>query len=67
MESIIITPKNKNQVKKILEFARQLGLKTKSLSKDDKEDVAMLKAIQEVENDKSIVSLTTFLKKLRNL
>ena len=66
METILLSPKNKKQIQQIEDFAKKLGISFNTLSEDDKEDAALLKAIQEVENDKRTVSLSTFLKKLRS-
>lgn len=64
MNTLLITPKSKLQEAQFRALADKLGLAVRQLSPEDKEDAALLQALQAVEDDKRNVSLGTFLRKL---
>jgi len=66
MESIIITPKNKQQADKIKTMLAEIGVSVHIISEEEKEDAGLLLAMKEGEKNKGKVSLTTFFNNLRN-
>ncbi len=66
METLVITPENKEQASKIKAFLTQIGVKPGKLTEEEKEDIGLLRAMKEGEKDKRNVSLTTFFKNLKN-
>ncbi len=50
MESILFSPKTKDEIKLLLQLAKQMRIKAKVYS-EDKEDAALLKAMTETEGD----------------
>jgi hypothetical protein len=65
METIVITPDNKEQATKIKAFLSQMGIKAGKLTEEEKEDIGLLRAMNEGEKNKRNVSLPAFLKNLR--
>jgi hypothetical protein len=65
MESIIITPKNKEQADEIKAMLEKTGVEIGILTEEEKEDAGLLLAMKEGEKDKGEVKLSTFLKNLR--
>jgi len=65
METLVITPDNKEQATKIKAFLSQLGIKPGKLTEEEKEDMGLLRAMKQGEKDKRDVSVETFLKNLR--
>ncbi len=66
MDSIVITPKSKQQIEKIKAFVQEMGLSFGILTSEEKEDTALLRAMIESEKDKREISLNTFLKNLKS-
>ncbi|MCH5598808.1 hypothetical protein [Niabella ginsengisoli] len=66
MDSIVITPRSKEQIEKIKKFVQEMGLSFGVLSSEDREDAALLKAMKEGDKDKREISLDTFLKNLKS-
>lgn len=54
MESILFSPKNKEEVELLKQLAKQMRIKARVLSDEDKEDAALLKAMAETKNDKYV-------------
>lgn len=65
METIIIKPKNKAELRFWLELAKKTGTSAAKLSLDDTEDLALL-ALMKKERTGKVVSRATIMKKLRN-
>ena len=65
METIIIKPKSKADVRFWLELAKKTGTSAATLSLDDAEDLALL-ALMKKERTGKVVSRATIMKKLRN-
>ena len=65
METIIIKPKNKADVRFWLELAKKTGTSAARLSLDDAEDMALL-ALMKKERTGKVVSRATIMKKLKN-
>lgn len=51
MESILFSPKTKEEIKLLLQLARQMRIKARVYSEEDKEDAALLKAMAETEGN----------------
>lgn len=64
MESILITPKNRSDLKFIYELLNKLKLSPKVLSENDKEDLGLSLLMKEVDRTKK-VSRDTVMKKLK--
>ena len=64
MQSIIIEPKNKKELVFISEMLKRMDIKAKYLTEDEKEDIALGKAIDEGMKTRN-VSKATILKSLR--
>lgn len=65
MDSLIITPKNKQQAEKIKSVLLDLNIDVRILTKEDKEDAGLLRAMIEGENEKGEIPLDEFLRSLR--
>ena len=63
MSTLIVNSDNKEDLKLFMELANRLGLTTKILSKEDKEDIALYKAMLEGRKTK-YVSREAVMKKL---
>jgi hypothetical protein len=63
MSTLIVNSDNKEDLKLFMELANRLGLTTKILSKEDKEDIALYKAMLEGRKTK-FVSREAVMKKL---
>lgn len=66
MDSIVITPKSKQQIEKIKAFVQEMGLSFGILTSEEKEDTALLRTMIESKKDKREISLNTFLKNLKS-
>jgi len=64
MESAIISGKSKKDIQLLIAVAEKMGIKAKVLSKDDFEDFAMAKAIEEGETGE-FIDTGEFLKSLK--
>lgn len=64
METILIKPKNKADLKFWLELAKKTGTSAAMLSTDDAEDMALLSLMKQEKTGKT-VSKATIMKKLR--
>lgn len=62
--SIILTGKSKSEIELILALAKKLGLKSKVLSKEDKEDAGLL-YLMNTGRTKKTVDKDKFLKSLK--
>lgn len=51
MESILFSPKNEEELELLKRLAKQMRIKTRVLSDEDKEEAALLRAMKETEND----------------
>jgi hypothetical protein len=47
METVMLTAKNKSDLKPLIELAKKLGMKAKSLSRSEMEDYMLAKKIEE--------------------
>ena len=65
MSTLIINSENKEDLKLFKELAKRLGLSTKILTEEEKEDHALLLKMKEVDLTKK-VSEASILKKLRS-
>jgi hypothetical protein len=65
MSTLIINSENKEDLKLLKELAKRLGLSTKILTEEEKEDHALLLKMKEVDLTKK-VSEASILKKLRS-
>lgn len=65
METLVITPNNKEQATKIKSFLAQIGIKPGKLTEEEKEDIGLLRAMKEGEKNKRNVSQATFFKNLK--
>ncbi|MCH7826537.1 MAG: hypothetical protein IIC75_00970 [Bacteroidetes bacterium] len=63
MNSAIITSKSNKDLKLILKLAKKLNIKSKLLSKEEEEDLGLIKAIIRGRTNK-FVDTETFLKKI---
>ena len=59
MESILVNIGSKKDVKFFLDLVKKMGYNSRLLSKDDKEDVAMLALMNDRENEETIPIETT--------
>ena len=66
MESIIITPKSKSEMKFITSLLKRINIKSTTLKIQQKEDIALSKAIDESMNDEGFVSEKEIMKVLKN-
>lgn len=64
MQSIVLTSESKSNIKLLSELAKKLGLKVVLLSDDDKEDIAILNAINKNKTGE-YVNTENFVKNLR--
>ena len=64
MKSIIITPKSKSEIEFVTSLVKKLGLASKTLSLEDKEDVGLGILMGQVDRS-SKVKKSTVLKKLQ--
>lgn len=64
MDTILISPKNKNELEFISELLKRMQIKIKMLSVDDIEDLGMLKAMEEGRKTK-FVSKERIMNKLK--
>lgn len=65
MESVIITPKNKKELKFVSDLLSKLGIDSKKISLEEKEDLGLAMLMREADRSKK-VSESTILKKLSN-
>lgn len=47
MQAVIIQSKSKSNLKLLLELAKKLGMSSRALKKEEKEDIGLLKAMEE--------------------
>jgi hypothetical protein len=64
METLIINTKTSNELKLIQDFLKKNKLESRILSVEDKEDIVLLKMMEETDYD-DIVPTEEFLKELR--
>lgn len=64
MEAIILKPKNKQDMKFLMELARKAGIPAAKMSLDDFEDIALTELMKKERTGKT-VSEETILKKLK--
>lgn len=65
MKSIVITPKNARELKFVSELLYKLGISSRVLSEEEKEDIGMSLLLDEVDRT-SKVSRVTIMKKLNS-
>ncbi len=63
METILISSKNKSDMDLLQKLAEKMGLSYVSLNEEDREDIAMLRALLEVDRSQK-VSKSNVLKKI---
>ena len=66
MESLLITPKNKQETEKIKSVLLNLGADARILTEEEKEDAGLLMAMNEGEQEKEEIPLGIFLRNLRD-
>jgi hypothetical protein len=64
MESVIITPRNKKEMEFVSQLLNKLGITSKKLSVEEKEDIGLGLLMQEADRSKKI-SEQVIMKKLR--
>jgi hypothetical protein len=64
MDTLLITPNNKSELKLITDFLEKLNIKTKILSDEEIEDSGLSVLMKQVDRSKK-VSRETIMKKLR--
>ena len=64
MESVIIFPKAKSDLKLLKDIAKRMGFASRIITEDEKEDIALLRAMEEGKKTK-LVPRSTIVKKLR--
>ena len=64
MKSIVITPKNRSEFEFLSNLFHKLGLSTKTLSEEEKEDIGLSLLMREVDRNKKVKE-STILKKLQ--
>ena len=52
MKAIVITPKSDNEFKFVSDLLKKLGIGTSTLTKDEIEDIGMLKLLNEVDKSR---------------
>ncbi len=65
METLILTGDKKSEMNLIIEIARKFGIKTRKLSREDIEDIGLLKAIKDGETGE-YVNTDQFLDSIRH-
>ena len=65
MKSIVITPKNQSELKFISELLKKLGISTRVLTEEMKEDIGLAILMNETNTDK-LVSEEEIMKKLNS-
>jgi hypothetical protein len=63
MKAILVTPKSDNEFKFVADLFKKLGIGTSTLTKDEIEDIGMLKLMNNVDKSKR-ASRTEIMKKL---
>jgi len=63
MKAIVVTPKSDNEFKFITDLLKKLGIGTATLSRDEIEDIGMLKLLTNVDKSKK-ASRNEIMKKL---
>ncbi|MBI1767287.1 MAG: hypothetical protein HYR67_02805 [Bacteroidetes bacterium] len=63
MESVIITPRNKKELEFVSDLLNKLGINSKKLSIEEKEDLGLALSMREADRTKK-VSETIIMKKL---
>ena len=63
MESVIITPRNKKELEFVSDLLNKLGINSKKLSIEEKEDLGLALSMREADRTKK-VSETVIMKKL---
>lgn len=66
METLVITPNNKEQAAKIKAFLAEIGIRPGKLTEEEKEDIGLLRAMKEGEKNKRNISQATFFKNLKS-
>ncbi|MEI6436871.1 MAG: hypothetical protein WCP32_18760 [Bacteroidota bacterium] len=64
MEALILTGEKKSEMNLIVEIARKFGINSRKLSKEDMEDIGLLKAIKDGETGE-YVNTDEFLASIR--
>lgn len=54
METSVITSNSKRELTLISEFAKKLGLNSKIMTEDEREDIGLLKAIMEADRKEKV-------------
>ena len=60
MQTIIIQSESKSNLKLLLELAKKLGMSSRSLSASEKEDIGLLKAMEEGKNSGRVSEKSIF-------
>jgi hypothetical protein len=63
MKAIVVTPKDQTEFKFITDLLKKLGVGTSTLTKEDIEDIGMLRLLNQVDQSKK-VSRNVIMKKL---
>ncbi len=64
MKSIVITPKNRSEFELLSKLFRKMGISSKTLTEEEKEDIGLSLMMREADRSKK-VSKETILKKLK--
>jgi gas vesicle protein len=64
MDSLLIAPRNKKELRLISDVLKKMGIASKSLTLEEKEDIGLGMAMKEVDRSKK-VSANLILQKLR--
>lgn len=54
MEALVITSKSKNDLKLIFSLAKKLGLKSKIMTSEEKEEIGLLNAMLEADRNEKV-------------
>ena len=65
MKALVITPKNDNEFKFVVDLLKKLGVKSSTLSEDDLEDIGLSKLMRGIVKSKK-VSRAEIMKKLKS-
>ena len=64
MDSLLVVPKNKKEMRLVSDILRKMGVASKPLTIEEKEDIALSMAMKEVDRTKK-VSVNMILQKLK--
>lgn len=63
MKALVVTPKNRNELKFVTDLLKKLGVGSSTVNQDELEDIGMSKLLRQIDKTKK-VSRTEIMKKL---